>query len=68
MATDPPVPATIYIDSSPRNDCGLRTDLPAGTFELFFGTVPGFVAPTCEIANLTPGMTTNLTATYTRAP
>ncbi|MGQ0798079.1 MAG: PKD domain-containing protein [Methanobacteriota archaeon] len=45
VITDPPVPGTIYVDGVPRNDWGMWTDLPPGTYTVSFGPVAGMRPP-----------------------
>ena len=40
--------ATVFIDGKPLNDGGLWTPFPAGSHEVCFGWVPGFVSPPCQ--------------------
>lgn len=68
VITDPPVPGTIYIDGTPRDDWGLWTDFPAGSYEVCFGPVSGFVAPMCQTPTLTGGALTVVTGAYAAAP
>jgi hypothetical protein len=45
VITIPAVPSTIYVDGIPRNDWGMWVDIPAGTYIVSFGDVPGYIAP-----------------------
>ena len=65
VVTSPPVPSTISVDGVPRNDWGVWTDLPAGSYQVCFGDVAGFNTPSCQTANLTAGQTTVITGTFT---
>jgi hypothetical protein len=68
VATNPAVPATIYVDGIPRNDWGMWTDLPVGSYDVCFGDVAGYAAPACEIAAVTVASTTSITGTYVSDP
>jgi hypothetical protein len=68
VLTDPPVPATISVDGTPRNDWGMWTDLVPGTYQVCFGGVEDFTPPACEEAIVSAGDTTTITGTYTAAP
>ena len=61
--TDPAVPATIYVDLVPRDDWGVWTDVPAGTYDVCFGMFDGF-APPCQTINVVPGVTTTVTGNW----
>ena len=64
VVTSPPVPSTISVDGVPRNDWGMWTDLPAGSYQVCFGAVAGFNTPSCQTANLSPGVTTVITGSF----
>jgi trypsin len=64
VITDPAVPATISVDGVPRNDWGMWTDLPPGSYEVCFGDVPGYTTPACQTAVLTGGALTTITGNY----
>jgi len=65
VVTSPPVPSTISVDGIPRNDWGMWTDLPVGSYQICFGAVAGFNTPSCQQANLVAGQTTVITGTFT---
>ena len=65
VITNPAVPATIFVDSTPRNDWGMWTDLAPGNYQVCFGDVDGYTAPGCQNATVTVGATTTVTGTYT---
>ena len=67
VITDPAVPATISVDGIPRDDWGMWTDIPSGMRQLCFGSVPGFVAPSCTNVNLV-GSPFTFTAHYSPLP
>jgi YVTN family beta-propeller protein len=52
VRTSPPVPATISIDGTPRDDWGFWSDLPQGRHEVCFGPVPGLRPPPCRTVTL----------------
>jgi hypothetical protein len=64
VATSPAAPGTIYVDGLPRDDWGLYTDFPAGSYVVCFGVVPGITAPACQTATVTAGTTTPITGKY----
>ena len=43
------------------------TDIPAGSHQVCFGPVPGFVTPPCSTVNLVAGTPFTLTGNYTAA-
>jgi quinoprotein glucose dehydrogenase len=45
VTSEPAVATTIFVDGIPRDDWGLWRSIPAGTYEVSFGPVPGYVAP-----------------------
>ena len=63
--TSPALPATISVDGVARNDWGVYTDLPVGTYQVCYGPVPGFSAPPCRSVTLTAGDTTTTVGNYT---
>ena len=64
VITDPAVPATISVDGVPRNDWGMWTDLPAGTYEVCFDEVADFTAPSCQPATVTAGALTTIVGAF----
>ena len=52
----------------PRNDWGMWTALPPGTYEVCYGPVGGYTTPACENADVTAGVTTEITGTYAPSP
>ena len=58
VITSPAVPATVSVDGVPRNDWGMWTDLPSGAYQVCFGEVVGYTAPSCQTATVTAGTTT----------
>ncbi len=61
--TAPAVPSTITVDGYPRDDWGVWTDLPAGTYEVCFEPF-GSSAPPCETAVVTAGALTTITGLF----
>jgi hypothetical protein len=68
VMTNPQVPATISVGGVPRNDWGMWTDLPPGTYQVCFGSAAGYFTPPCQTHTVTAGSTTSVTATYTARP
>jgi hypothetical protein len=68
VTTSPAVPATIFVDGSPRDDWGMWTDLPAGSYQVCYGEVDGFTAPACEVTAVTAGALTSITGVFTSIP
>lgn len=64
VETNPPVPATIYVDGIARNDWGMWQSMEPGTYEVSFGSVPGFVAPTAQTVAVLAGELTTVTGSY----
>jgi hypothetical protein len=64
VLTNPASVGTIFVNSLPRNDWGMWTDLPAGAVTVCFGLVAGKTTPLCQNANVVAGATTTLTGTY----
>ena len=42
VITDPPLPATIFVNGIPRNDWGMWQSMEPGAYRVSFGPVPGF--------------------------
>ena len=66
VITDPPVPATIHVNGEPRNAWGTWQSMPAGTYTISFGAVPGFQAPAPQTAIVTSWALTTVTGVYAR--
>jgi hypothetical protein len=64
VITDPAVPSTIYVDDIPRNDWGMWADIPAGTYTVSFGEVPGYVTPVPQTVTVTSGLYTEVTGVF----
>lgn len=65
VVTSPALPSAIYVNSVPRDDWGIYTDYPVGTYEVCFGAVWGYRTPPCRTVSLTAGTTTTVTGTFT---
>jgi hypothetical protein len=68
VITSPAVPSTITIDGEPANDWGVWTDLDPGTYQVCFGAVANFTAPSCQNAVVTSGGNTVVTGNFTSSP
>ena len=68
VSTSPAVASQITIDSIPRDDWGVYTDLAAGYHQVCFGAVANFATPACRTVAVTEGATTNTTGTFTESP
>jgi hypothetical protein len=68
VTTSPAVASTILVDGLARNDWGMWTDLPAGSYQVCFGEVPGYVAPACDAGVLTAGGSLTITGTFNTVP
>ncbi len=66
VLTSPAVPATIFIDGTPREDWGLWSFFPVGSHSVCFGWVAGYKRPSCQAINLTTGGAT-ITGMFTAA-
>lgn len=64
VETSPAMPATIFVDGTPRNDWGLWTDVEPGDYEVCYGDVAGFATPACETVTVSAGTTAAATGTY----
>jgi phenylpyruvate tautomerase PptA (4-oxalocrotonate tautomerase family) len=65
VMTNPPVPSTVYINDIPRNDWGLWVDVPAGTYTVSFGDVPGLTTPAPQVVTVVASGYTEVTGTFT---
>ena len=68
VETNPPVPATIFVDGIPRNDWGMWQSMEPGTYRVYFGPVAGYVAPGPQTAVVVAGELTSAVGTYVLAP
>jgi hypothetical protein len=64
VATSPAVPATIFVDGVPRNDWGVWTALPPGTYQVCYGAVDGYDPPPCQNASVSSGANTLVQGSY----
>jgi hypothetical protein len=67
VVTSPAVGTRITVNGIPRNDWGMWTDLPTGTYTVCAGIDPNHVRipPPCSVAVVSAGALTTVTATYT---
>ena len=68
VVTSPAVASQITVDSIPRDDWGLYTDLATGYHRVCFGAVANFTAPACQTVAITQGATATVTGTFTPSP
>lgn len=68
VITDPAVAGTIFVDDIPRNDWGMWTDLPPGTYTVSFGSVAGYDSPAPREVTVVAGQTTTTTGAYVPNP
>jgi len=64
VMTNPPVPSTVYIDGIARNDWGLWVDVPAGTYVVSFGDVPGLITPAPQTVTVVASGYTEVTGIF----
>jgi len=65
VTTSPAVVSAITVDGIHRADWGLDwLSLPAGSYEVCFGDVPGFRSPGCQTADIEPGVTTSVDGAF----
>jgi hypothetical protein len=64
VTTAPQVPATISVNGSVANAFGVWTPKVPGLYDVCFGTVDGYVAPTCELAEVQAGETVLVEGAY----
>jgi hypothetical protein len=65
VITSPALPSTISVNGVPRNDWGMWTALPPGTYTVHFGPVADYDAPADQQATVVAGATTTKTGTFT---
>ena len=68
VITNPALASTISVNGVPRNDWGMWTALPPGTYTVHFGLVAGSNPPADQTAIVTAGATTTITGTFTSNP
>jgi hypothetical protein len=66
VLTSPALPGTISAAGIVRNDWGMWTDVPTGSYQVCFGFVPGKSGtPACRNVNVVAGATATTTGNYT---
>ena len=68
VTTEPAVPSTISLNGIPRNDWGMWSALPAGTYTISFGLVAGFTPPAPITVTLAPGEFRHVPGPFTATP
>jgi hypothetical protein len=65
VTTSPAVAGTITVDSVPRDDWGMWTDIPTGSHTVCFGGVAGYAStPPCQTVTVNAGVETDLAGVY----
>jgi hypothetical protein len=65
VQTSPAVASTITVDSVPRNDWGMWTDLPTGSHTVCFGAAAAYAnTPGCQTVTVNAAVETDVTGTY----
>jgi serine/threonine-protein kinase len=65
VITSPAVATTISVAGVARNDWGLWTEIPPGTYSVCFGKVAGLDVPACRDVVVAAGATSTTTGTFT---
>ena len=65
VVTNPPVPATIYVNGVAMDDWGVWVELPAGSYTVSFGDVAGYTKPADQLVTVAVGATTTVVGQYT---
>ncbi len=65
VTTDPALPSTISVNGIPRDDWGMWLSLPAGTYSVAFGDVPGFSTPAAKTVTVVAGQLTSVVGSFT---
>jgi hypothetical protein len=68
VITNPAVASTISVNGVPRDDWGMWTALPPGTYTMHFGAVAGFNPPADMSATVMAGSTTTITGDFVANP
>jgi len=68
VITNPALASTISVNGVPRNDWGMWTALPPGTYTVHFGLVAGYNPPADQTAIVSAGSTMTITGTFTSNP
>ena len=65
VSTSPPAAGVMSVDSIPRNNWGMFTDIPTGSHTVCFGQAAGFAnTPGCQRVTVNAGVETDVTGTY----
>ncbi|MGQ0796482.1 MAG: G1 family glutamic endopeptidase, partial [Methanobacteriota archaeon] len=64
VRTDPPAPATIFVDGIPRNDWGMWQSLPPGAYTVAWEAFAGVPAPTPQVVTVHAGELSLATGSY----
>lgn len=64
VVTTPPNSAMIYVDGVTRDSWGIWLDLPAGSYTVTFGQIPGHTTPPAQTVQVIPGQTTLVVGEY----
>ena len=67
ILTSPALAATLFVDNVPRDDWGMWQSIPAGSYGVSFGPVPGYATPAPQTAMVTAGALSTITGTYSIA-
>ena len=67
VETSPAMPATIFVDGSPRNDWGMWQSMEPGRYRISFGSVPGYLTPADQTATVVEGELTVVVGAYASA-
>jgi len=65
VTTNPPVPATIYVNEVAMDDWDVWVSFAPGSYTVSFGDAPGYTKPAEQVVTVTAGATTNVTGNYT---
>jgi alpha-tubulin suppressor-like RCC1 family protein len=67
VTSSPPVPATISVNGTPRDDWGLDwLQVDPGSYEVCFSHVLGYATPACQTVTVTAGQTTTAVGQFTQ--
>jgi streptogramin lyase len=58
------LPATIFVNGTPRNDYGMWAFTAPGTYEVCWGEVEGYTAPACEQVEVVAGEVTTVAGEF----
>ena len=65
ILTSPALAGTVFVDNVPRDDWGMWQSMPAGSYAVSFGPVPGYTTPAPQSTTVTGGALSTVTGTYT---